>query len=92
MLTTNGAEILKLNNIGKIKEGFIADLILVNIKDNPVFYPGHNNLSNLIYAGRGYDVSTVIIDGNIVMEKGIIKTVAEREVYSKIDEIIDDLI
>ena len=92
MLTVNGADILKLNSLGKIKEGFIADIILINMEKNTAYYPHHNNLSNLIYAGKGNDVSTVIVDGNIIMKEGIIKTIDEEEVYCKVDEIMKELI
>ena len=92
MLTIKGIEILQLNNLGIIKEGFIADLILINMKNNPVFYPQHNNLSNLIYAAKGYDVSTVIIDGKIIMEEGLIKTLDEKKIYNKVNEIISKLV
>ncbi len=92
MLTVNGARILGLKNLGKIKEGYVADIILVDMKNNPVYYPHYNNLSNLLYAGKGRDVSTVIVNGRIILKDGLIKTFDEEEVYCKVEEITKKLL
>ncbi|MBN1754985.1 amidohydrolase [bacterium] len=66
MATCNGAKAFRLN-AGKIEEGKLADLILVDL-NNPSMVPGHNHLSDLVYAAHGDCVDTVICDGNILME------------------------
>jgi 5-methylthioadenosine/S-adenosylhomocysteine deaminase len=51
--------------------------------DKPHLYPLHNVISSLAYSAQGSDVDTVIIDGNIVMEKREIKTLdVERIKYN----------
>ncbi len=43
-------------------------------------------LSNLVYAAHGEDVHTAIIDGKIVMENRVLKTVDESKVIDKATE------
>ena len=64
--TVNGGKILR-QNIGRVKEGFLADLTIVDLKA-PAFTPNFNFISNLVYAANGNNVDTVICDGKILME------------------------
>jgi len=85
MATNNGAKALGLENeIGSIKIGKRADLILVNLKSTrfePVALGNFSNLlPNLVYSAHGDDVDTTIIDGEIVMEHRKLKTVNEEEI------------
>lgn len=64
--TVNGANALGLK-AGKIEEGALADLMLVDTHSSP-FVPNFNFESNLIYAANSSCVDTLICDGNIVME------------------------
>jgi 5-methylthioadenosine/S-adenosylhomocysteine deaminase len=74
MATVNGAEALDLGGeIGSLEEGKKADLILIDL-DKPHLYPRHNLISALAYGVQASDVDTVIVDGNILMEKRIVKT------------------
>ncbi|MDR2968716.1 MAG: amidohydrolase [Tannerellaceae bacterium] len=64
--TESGASIAGLNT-GRIAEGCLADLSLIDIH-SPAFTPNFNFLSNLVYAANGSAVDTVICDGKILME------------------------
>jgi 5-methylthioadenosine/S-adenosylhomocysteine deaminase len=64
--TVNGGEILR-QNIGKVQEGCLADLVLVDL-NSPAFTPNFNFISNLVYAANGNDVDTVICNGKVLME------------------------
>ena len=91
MATVNGAEVLGLNNeLGSIEVGKKADIILVNLRrlhQTPILYGDYFNvISHLVYATKGSDVDTVIIDGKIVMENRIIKRVDENKVIEKAQE------
>jgi 5-methylthioadenosine/S-adenosylhomocysteine deaminase len=92
MLTINGAKAIKIMNLGKIKKGYLADLILVDIKESSNYYPHHNNLSNLLYAGSGNDVDTVIVDGNILMEKRNLLTIDVEKIYYEIEKRVERLV
>jgi cytosine/adenosine deaminase-related metal-dependent hydrolase len=86
MATLNGAEALGLQDqIGSIEAGKKADLILLNIK-KPHLTPAYNIVSNLVYSAAGSDVDTVIIDGKVVMQNRIVKTLDEEQI---LDEATD---
>jgi 5-methylthioadenosine/S-adenosylhomocysteine deaminase len=71
MSTIRAAEALGLGKeIGSLEVGKKADIILIDMV-SPHFYPRHERfdlISTLVYNATGNDVSTVIIDGKIIME------------------------
>jgi 5-methylthioadenosine/S-adenosylhomocysteine deaminase len=77
--TLAGAEILDID-AGKIEEGHLADVCLIDIKQ-PVFTPNYNFVSNLVFAANGSCVDTVICDGKVVMENRIVT--GEDEILEK---------
>jgi cytosine/adenosine deaminase-related metal-dependent hydrolase len=83
MATINGAKALGLQKeIGSIEPGKKADIILVKLR-KPHLIPTFNPISNLVYAAEGSDVDTVIIDGKIIMENRIVKTLDESMVLEQ---------
>lgn len=92
MATIEGARALGLDGlIGSLEVGKRADLILVDVK-RPHLTPLHNPYAALVYSARGSDVSTVIVDGRIIMDEGEIKIVDEHEIISKSERISLDLL
>jgi len=87
MLTINGAKNLGINKLGKIKEGFLADIILLDTKGMVHQYPSYNYLSNIFYAGNGNDVDTVIVNGEIIMKDREMEFIDENIVYEKIKKL-----
>ncbi|WP_406678291.1 amidohydrolase [Moorella sp. ACPs] len=84
MATLNGARALGLEKeIGTLEAGKKADLILVN-KYQPHLMPPHNVEANLVYAARGSDVDTVIVNGKILMAGGEVKTLDAGEIYAQV--------
>lgn len=69
--TINGARALKIN-AGKIKEGKLADLILVDLNKISLI-PSHNLISDLVYSASGDCVSDVVCNGRILMRNRKIK-------------------
>lgn len=69
MATLNGAKALGFDKLGKIKEGYLADLIMINL-NKPNLVPNYNIYSNIAFSANGSEVEYVIVDGNIVMRKG----------------------
>ena len=69
MATINGAKALnKENEIGSIKEGKKADIIIIN-PDDVVVQPINDIFSSIVYNIKGHNVETTIINGQIVIEK-----------------------
>ncbi len=80
MATTNGAKALKLGkDLGSIEVGKKADFILLK-NDAPHLIPCYDPIANLVYSAQASDVNTVIIDGKIIMQDRVIKTIDEKEV------------
>jgi 5-methylthioadenosine/S-adenosylhomocysteine deaminase len=74
MATIDGARALGLSaGIGSLEPGKKADVILLDTRQ-PHWTPLYHPASQLVYAARGSDVTTVLINGRIVMEKGRILT------------------
>jgi 5-methylthioadenosine/S-adenosylhomocysteine deaminase len=68
MATIEGAKVLGLDKfIGSIETGKRADIILADM-NQPHLTPLYNYYSQLVYASRGADVKTSIINGKIVMK------------------------
>jgi len=91
LATKNGMEILGWNDSGIIKEGYKADLILIDI-NKPHFFPRHNLISHLVYSASGSDVDTVIVDGKILMEKRELKTLDEEKIMYEAERRAFDLV
>ncbi|MDA3927888.1 MAG: amidohydrolase [Prolixibacteraceae bacterium] len=64
---TEIAETLTGFKTGKIKEGYLADISLVNL-NVPEMVPNFNLISNLVYSANGNVVDTLICDGKLLME------------------------
>lgn len=69
MATKNGAKALGFENCGDIKEGYFADLILVDLS-KPHHQPLNNIISNLVYSAKSSDVYFTMVNGKILYENG----------------------
>ncbi|AZI59517.1 amidohydrolase [Nakamurella antarctica] len=73
--TTGSARALGMqDHIGKLATGFKADIILIDLS-GPHTQPIHNVASTLVYSARSADITTTIVDGNILMADRILRTV-----------------
>ena len=91
MGTRLGADTLKLGNTcGSLEVGKDADLILIDL-DRPQLTPFYNPYSHIVYSMNGSEVDTVIIRGNIIMEKGQFKSIDEKRVMHEIRLIEKDI-
>ena len=82
MATAGGAQALGLPEVGRLKAGMKADLILVDFR-RPHLYPRHDIIAHLVYAAHSADVDTVIINGEVVMENRKVLTMNEDEVMEQ---------
>lgn len=82
MATADGAAALGRHS-GQIAEGFVADLILIDMT-SPHLIPCHSVVDNLIYSARGSDVAMNMSRGQIIYKDGEFLTIdrekTEREV------------
>jgi 5-methylthioadenosine/S-adenosylhomocysteine deaminase len=91
MATIGGARVLGLENlIGSIETGKQADIILVDM-NQPHLTPLYNPYSQLVYAARGSDVITSIINGKIVMENRRLLTINLPQTMDQVRKIADHI-
>ena len=76
--------------IGQLKEGFDASLILVDT-GKPGLYPVHNPVSTLAYSARGGDVYLTMIRGKVLYENGIYTALDMEHIRSKMEPILNQL-
>ena len=83
MATMGGARVLNLHDeIGSLEPGKRADIVLLDTR-RPGLTPLYRVYSHLVYAARGSDVSTVIVNGRIVVRDREVLTVDEDEVMER---------
>jgi cytosine/adenosine deaminase-related metal-dependent hydrolase len=90
MATMGGAEVLGMQDlIGSIEPGKRADLQLLDLEDFHV-YPsfGADPYSRIVYAATRGDVDTVMIDGEIVMEGKVVRTIDKARVLREADRCL----
>ena len=66
MATVNSARAYGLEDAGEIREGFLADCLLVSL-NNERMVPRHNLISNWVYAADSSCIDSVICNGKFVM-------------------------
>lgn len=83
MGTQNGARILNYDNLGKIKEGWLADLALFNI--NKLEYTGSlsDPLAALVFSGISHQTEYTIVNGRIAVENGKLTGESEELIINK---------
>ena len=84
MATVNAARAIGYGGeLGVVREGAIADLILVDMR-KPHLCPVHDLVSNLVYCGKASDVETVIVNGEIVVEERRVRGVDTADLMRRI--------
>ncbi len=92
MATINGAKAMGLKEqIGSLEKGKLGDVIIVDM-DQTGLVPVTNPVSNLVYAGNGLYVDTVIVNGRLLMHEKKLLTLDEARIKKAANERIWDLL
>lgn len=93
MATIDGAKALGLEDeIGSLEVGKKADLVIFDPLECLKAIPMHNPVSTLVYASSLKNIVAAMVDGKMVMEKGIITTVKdEKEIYRQVQKYAESL-
>ena len=84
MATTCGARAQgRAENTGMIKEGFDADLCLVDFSA-PHLMPCHNVINGLAFSAKGGDVAMTMVRGNILYQNGQFPTIDLKSVVEEL--------
>jgi 8-oxoguanine deaminase len=92
MGTENGARLLGFEKVGKIREGWAADLALFNV--GKLEYSGSlaDPLAAIIFSGYNHGAEYTIVNGKIAVEQGKLTGFNEIELMNKCNEISENLI
>ncbi len=85
MATVNGARALGLGDSGELREGFAADLCVVEL-DRPHLRPAHDIPNLVVYSMQASDVTQTIVGGRVLYDHGTFTTIdaeAAREVFDE---------
>lgn len=91
MMTVNGAKALGYDDIGEIKEGYQADMILVDMSNDLGLTDLEHRVSNLLYCGDGHCVDTVFVAGKPKLRNGKLVDFDEKEIIDKCNSLITKL-
>jgi len=92
-IATHGtARLLGRNDIGSLEVGKMADVAIYDM--NQIAYAGamHDPLAALVFCGASHIAHTVIVNGEIVVEKGKLTKVKEEEIIVKQNEIARSMV
>ena len=80
--TSNGAQALGYTNLGLLKEGYLADLILIDVAQ-PHMVPCNDMESNLVYSAQGSDVRMTMVNGKVLYRDGEYTTLNPKLVLER---------
>lgn len=91
MATIDSAKAIGMDStIGSIEKGKKADVIIINFMlphlTPIILEPIRNIVPNLVYAANGSEVTTSIINGEIVMEDRCLTNINEKEIIEQANE------
>jgi 5-methylthioadenosine/S-adenosylhomocysteine deaminase len=90
MCTIDGARSLGLEKtIGSLENGKRADIIVIDT-NRPHLTPLYNPISHLVYAAKGSDVSHSLINGRVVLEKGLFHTLDIGAIMERMNLLAND--
>jgi 5-methylthioadenosine/S-adenosylhomocysteine deaminase len=91
MATIGGAKALGLEDeVGTLEPGKRADIVTVDLRQ-PHLTPLYHVVSHLAYAARASDVRTVIVNGNVVVEEGSLRTLSLEHIFQAVGEIAGEI-
>lgn len=80
--TSVGARAMGYQNLGLLKEGYLADLILVDL-NGAHMYPCNDLESNLVYSAQGSDVRLTMVHGKVLYRDGNFTTLDPKLVVER---------
>ena len=92
MATVNGAYASWFGDrIGTLEPGKRADLVLLDLRniEEPFLDPQVSVVDALVHRGRGIDVNTVMVDGEVVLRDGQLTRVDQEALFKELKEALD---
>jgi len=90
MATVDGAKAVGLEDkIGSLEKGKKADVIMVDL-ESAHLRPLNDVVNTLVYCANGADVDTVIVDGKIIVQNHLIKTIDEKVLIRQAEDKVKE--
>lgn len=80
--TIGGATALGRSDLGRLAPGAKADVVILNLR-TPRLGPMRDPINALVEYGSGADVETVIVDGEVVVDKGRSTRINDDELFAQ---------
>lgn len=91
MATLGGAQAQGRFDTGIIKEGFRADLTVIDT-DKPGLYPDFDILSNIVYSAEKSDVILTMVDGEVLYKNGEFTTIDVEKIGFEVNRIVKEVV
>ena len=91
MGTENGARLLNFKKVGKIRKDWAADLAVFNV--GKLEYSGalSDPLAAIIFSGYNHGTAYTIVNGEIVVDNGVLLGIDETELMNRCNEVSERL-
>lgn len=88
LATANAARVTFFDEVGTIRAGNRADMVLIDMQriEEPYLHPDTDIIDALIYRGKGLDVDTVMVDGEVLLREGKFLKMDKAEVTARLKE------
>jgi 5-methylthioadenosine/S-adenosylhomocysteine deaminase len=90
MATVNGAQATGFDRLGKLKEGWRADIVGLST-DTTRAAPMYEVLSHLVFSARGEDVEFTMVDGEVLMADGEVTVADADAIRAEAQEVAESL-
>ena len=90
MATVNGYKAQGRNDCGLIKEGYKADLIVLDL-DKPNMYPDFDVINNLVYSANKSDVVLTMVDGKVLYKNGEFTTIDVEKMGAEVSRLVREV-
>lgn len=86
MATTNGRRVVLFDDVGELRPGGPADLVLLRLDGmlDALHEPGFDPADLLLYRGRREHVDTVLVAGEVLLENGRLTRLDKERVLSEL--------
>ena len=92
MATENGAKLLGFGKVGKIREGWAADLAVFNVAKLEYSGALSDPLAAIIFSGYNHGTEYTIVNGKLAVERGCLTGYDETKLMNKCNEISESML
>ena len=91
MATRNGAIAQGREDCGLVKEGFKADLTVLDL-DRPNMYPNYDIINNIVYSANKSDIVLTMVDGEVLYRDGEFKYIDIEKTGYECNRIVNEVV